>query len=53
MACTNCKQKKIEVTGEEKFQRRAGLVEKWIPWFLLVWSMLAIYGIVCLIQKFI
>ena len=44
MACKNCKQKK-EIMGEEKFERTSDLVEKWIPWFLLVWSLFAVYGI--------
>lgn len=44
MACKECKQKK-EMMGEEKFQRTSDLVEKWIPWFLLGWSLFAVYGI--------
>jgi hypothetical protein len=44
MACKSCKQKK-EMMGEEKFQRTSDLVEKWIPWFLLGWSLFAVYGI--------
>jgi hypothetical protein len=44
MACQNCKQKK-EIIGEEKFQKTSDLVERWIPWFLLVWSLFAVYGI--------
>jgi len=50
MACKSCKQKKELMSqpvfpNEDKFDRTSNLVEKWIPWFLLVWSLFAIYGI--------
>ena len=51
MGCTNCKQKKKEIIGEEKFQKRASFVDKWGGWFLLVWSLLAVYGFYTLITK--
>lgn len=44
MACKSCKQKK-EMSSEEKFQRTSDLVDRWIPWFLLIWSLFALYGI--------
>jgi hypothetical protein len=44
MACKGCKQKK-EIMGEDKFQRRSNLVEKWVPWVLLFLFLFGIYGI--------
>jgi hypothetical protein len=50
MACSKCKQDK-KIIGEEKFQRRSNFVDKWGGWFLLIWSLFAVYGIYSLISK--
>jgi hypothetical protein len=53
MACKNCKDKKVQVEGEERFQKRAGFVDRYLGWFIFIWFLLGIYGLVSLIQKFL
>jgi hypothetical protein len=53
MACKNCKEKKVNLQGQEKFEKRASFVDKYLGWFLLIWFLLGAYGLVTLIQKFL
>ena len=50
MACTSCKQKR-EI--KEEIIKSTEFVNKGVLWFTLIWSILAIYGLVTLISKFI
>ncbi len=48
MACNECKKKKEERIKKEKEIR---FVENWVIVFMVVWTGLAIYGLVSLISK--
>lgn len=50
MACKNCKNKE---TIKEEMINSTKLVDNWVIWFVVIWSGLAIYGLVTLIGKFI
>ena len=50
MGCSSCKEKrdiKQELINSNEF------VSKGVIWFTIIWSILAIYGLVTLISKFI
>jgi hypothetical protein len=48
MSCSKCKQKN---RFKEEFEKTTDLVDKKIVWFIVVWSVLALYGIYSLIIK--
>jgi hypothetical protein len=50
MACTSCKQKR---NLDEKFKESASFVPKGVIVFTIIWSCLAIYGLITLISKFL
>lgn len=51
MPCKECKKKDSGVINE--IQTQVSLISKGVVVFMLVWSMLAIYGLYSLITKFI
>lgn len=51
MSCKECKKKDSGVIDE--IQTQVSLISKGVVVFMLVWSMLAIYGLYSLITKFI
>lgn len=46
MACSKCKQKR---NFNQEFAKKTEFVGKGIVWFLIIWSLLALYGIYSLI----
>jgi hypothetical protein len=48
MACKNCKNKE---TLKEEMLNSTKLVESWVIWFAVIWTGLAIYGLITLIGK--
>lgn len=50
MGCKNCKNKD---TLKEEMLNSTKLVDNWVIWFTIIWSGLAIYGLVTLIGKFL
>lgn len=48
MSCTSCKEKK-DIRGE--LMKTTKMVSKGIVWFIVIWTMLGIYGLVTLISK--
>ena len=50
MACKNCKNKD---TLKEEMLNSTKLVDNWVVWFVVIWSGLAIYGLITLISKII
>ena len=48
MACKNCKDKQ---TLKEDMYNSTKLVDSWVVWFSIVWSVFAIYGIYSLISN--
>jgi hypothetical protein len=50
MACNECKKKKEERIKAEK---QLDIVENWVILFMVIWSALAVYGLISLIGKFL
>lgn len=50
MSCTSCKEKK---DIREELIKSGEFVSKGIIWFVIIWSILGIYGLVTLISKFL
>ena len=50
MACSSCKEKK-EI--KEELIKSGEFIGKGVVWFAIGWSLLAIYGLVTLISKFL
>jgi hypothetical protein len=48
MSCTSCKEKK---DIREELMKTTKIVSKGIIWFIVIWTMLGIYGLVTLISK--
>lgn len=48
MSCSKCKQKN---RFKEGFEKTTDLVDKKIIWFIVVWSVFALYGVYSLIIK--
>jgi hypothetical protein len=54
MACSKCKQKsEINQMRKEDINIMVKSMEKGVTWFVLVWSLFAVYGIYSLIIKFL
>lgn len=51
MSCKECKKKDPGVIDE--IQTQVSLISKGVIFFMLIWSMLAVYGLYSLIVKFI
>ena len=54
MACSKCKQKS-ESSQKTKMEIESMVksMEKGVTWFLIVWSLFAVYGIYSLVMKFL
>jgi hypothetical protein len=50
MGCTECKKNK---TTKEEILKSTEFIQKGVTWFVLIWSVFAIYGIYTFINKFI
>jgi hypothetical protein len=50
MSCSSCKQKR---DIKEELIKSSEFVSKGVIWFVVIWSLLAIYGLGTLISKFI
>ena len=50
MGCTECKKNK---TIKEEILKSTEFIQKGVTWFVIVWSLFAIYGIYSLIDKFL
>jgi hypothetical protein len=50
MGCSSCKEKR---DIKEELIKSSEFVSKGVIWFTIIWSILAIYGLVTLISKFI
>lgn len=48
MSCTSCKEKR---DIREELIKSTGFVSKGILWFVIIWSLLGVYGLVTLISK--
>lgn len=48
MGCSECKKKQ---KTKEEFLNSTKFIEKGIVWFVITWSLFAIYGIYTLINK--
>lgn len=48
MSCSKCKQKN---RLKEEFDNTTSLIDKKIVWFIVIWSIFALYGIYSLIVK--
>ena len=50
MSCTKCKQKD---SFREEIENTTGFISKGAVWFIVIWSLFAVYGIYSLISKFL
>jgi hypothetical protein len=50
MSCTSCKEKR---DIKEELIKSSEFVSKGVIWFVVVWSILGIYGLITLISKFL
>ena len=50
MSCTSCKEKK---ELREEIIKSTEFVSKGVIWFVVIWSILGLYGLVTLISKFL
>ncbi len=54
MACSECKQKsKSSEMTKQEIDSMVKSMEKGVTWFVIIWSIFAIYGIYSLIDKFL
>jgi hypothetical protein len=51
MACAKCKKNKNELN--KSFEKKIDLVGKGVVIFAIIWSLLAIYGLFSLFNKFL
>ena len=49
MSCSNCKKKEFK----EELEKTTGFVSKSAIWFVIIWSVFALYGIYSLVSKFL
>jgi hypothetical protein len=49
MACSKCKKKKLDLRSE--IEKQTSFVSKGVIVFVIIWSVLAIYGLHSLISK--
>lgn len=58
MACTSCKQKnslspEVKIKTKEQIDDTIRKFEKFVKWFVLIWSLFAAYGIYSFVKLFL